>query len=145
MGERGSPPDARIHAVERHRIAGADEACKPGAARVFGQMDDQIVPAPAQRSPEAQLSAQHGQTAALLEPAVDGVHDADCRVAIEHWRGLAIDQRIQHVLLYRARRFRPTVSFLGRTITSLRLASPSSAQDVRLDGHLRCLISIPSL
>src|SRR5438067_11233505 len=94
MRERGAPPYSRIGAVERHRVARTNESREPRAARMFGQVDDQIVPASAQRMPEAQLGAQRGQTAAL-EPAVDGVHAADFRVSLEHPRGFTIDERVQ--------------------------------------------------
>src|SRR5437867_9167091 len=94
MGERGTPPHARIAAFDRYRVARADQPGEPSSARMIRQVDDQVIAALAQRLPKAQLSAQRKQAASLLQLAIDGMHHADRRVAIEHGCSLVIDERV---------------------------------------------------
>jgi hypothetical protein len=83
-------------------VARAAQELQPRAARVLGQVDDEVVASRAQCAPQPPFAARLREHPVVLEAAVDRVQFADRRVAGKHRRGLAVDERVDLGLWRRA-------------------------------------------
>ena len=90
MREARAPEPAGARALGRHAVARAGEARQPRAARMLGEVDDEVVVPRAQRAPQPPFAASCASGPRCLEAAVDRVHDRrspDARRASAPFRG----------------------------------------------------------
>ena len=94
VGEGLFPALAAPGHARPDRPARLEQAAQPGAAPVFGEVHDQVVPGCLQAAVERQFGAQLAEHAELLPLPVDAQHLADRRMIAQHLGGIGIDQRV---------------------------------------------------
>ena len=92
--ERCAPQPRRIPSHRRDAVADSQQSPQPGAARMFGQMDEKIVLTIAQRAQQARLAAQLRQRTVPLPFPIHCEQLADRRMVSQHRECFAINERI---------------------------------------------------
>src|SRR5512145_2814170 len=94
MGETLPPALAAPFDDRPDRPARLEQAAQPGAAPVFGEVDDQIVMARLQAVEQRQFGLELADGTELLPFAVDGVHAGNGRMESQHLGRIGVNQRI---------------------------------------------------
>ena len=94
MSEARAPEPVRVVELPGDRVARLEQARKPRAARMLGQVHDQVVAPGRQTAQQPPLRRRLREPALALPFAIDGVQLFDRGMAFEHGRGFAVDQRV---------------------------------------------------
>ncbi len=94
MAEALAPPAPAFRHVRRHAMARAEQARKPGAARMLGEMHQQVIVPRAQRAEERALFGELSQGSERAPLASYAVKLGQRGMARQHGHGVVVDQRI---------------------------------------------------
>ena len=92
--EGRAPKPMRAVQMPSHRIAWLEQAGEPRAARVLGQVHDQIVASSREVAQEPSFRGRLREPALSLPFAVDRMKCGDRRVTFEHRCGFTVDERV---------------------------------------------------
>jgi len=98
MGEALGPEAAAPAQTGRHAPARLQQPGQPGAAAVFGEMDDQVVTPAAQGLQQSPFGPGLGQQALLFPIAVDQVQLRQGGMAFQHGCRIGVDQGVDLAL-----------------------------------------------
>ena len=137
MGEAMAPETVGVGASGRDRVRHTEHTGEPGAPRMLGQVNEQIVMPRPQRSEQLPFLAELGAPSAPLPVAIDGMQLRQRRMVLEHRRGFAIHQRVDFDLRRMPFQYADDGRGEEHIAVMAQLRDQHAAQPFRVDGIIR--------